>query len=176
MATPQDWISWFLGINAIQVNGVAVPGSPGERILNILCAGASAADNPGNGSTDLTIPSVSTVPQYAVVQVIHGTTTATPNKIHEVDNSGGAVVLNVPSGGATGAWIGVKLACTPGSGGSLITVNAPAGKQIEIPLGVDGAQSGYTFASAVTFSDAALKGNGFQWYLQASGNYALYPN
>lgn len=95
--------------------------------------------------------------------------TAAPNTYLDVDSSSVAITINFPSLGA-GQFVDVKLLTDPSVHN--VTVNAPATKTIENPMGIGGGLG--TLAASVTFSAANQKGESVHWVGCAAGGPSPY--
>jgi hypothetical protein len=129
-----------------------------------LYRGTNASGGGGGGGT---VPS-----KYSVVSLTDASSAPTMGAINEVDSSAGAVSLTVPAAQTTGTWFGLKLITDPSV--HSVMINAPAGKELEVPSSLAGGVS-FTFAASITFDLNPEIGSGFQWYCQSDGNYAFYP-
>jgi hypothetical protein len=103
------------------------------------------------------------------VTVNHGNSpfTALPGYRHIVDESGGAVTINLPLGSPAGTDIAIKILTGPTTNG--LTVNAPSGGTVEQSL--EEAGSGGVYASSATFTSAQDIGTSFTWECDGSNNW-----
>ncbi len=166
---PADWLSLVLGYNVAQNDGVAVPNSPGRRVLNFLNP-ASIVDNPSNGSTDITFPSSDTSPTHRVDVSTSGTSVAYTREL--VDLSGGsAITRTLPSGAASGTRISYKIVAGPVNSTAKLVIAAPGGGTVEQLL--EQAGVGMNMAATTTFELTGDLGSSVTWEADGSNNWEI---
>jgi hypothetical protein len=159
----------LLGIKNVLFSGTTYSG----QTLELKGAGISSVATGPTGNIVVTVGPSSGQQSldYAIVPVFGGSTTLTPDAVHDAQCSTGTCLMQIPAGQSTGAWFGVLLDGTPSSG-AFYEVLAPGSGSVQLPLGPD-VTSGNTYASTASFIYAEDAGSYFEWVNLGGDRYGL---
>jgi hypothetical protein len=172
-----SWLdAYFIGLTTIQSNGVPLPQVPtinfGANVTAVYNQAqnridVSATGGGGGGNTP--------IPRFTVT----GTATvATPYAIHDIDCSGGNVLLTIPVA-AEGIWFGVFFK-SGNLGTNKCTLQGASGKTIQhvngpiSPSNPSGTTMQDAYTNTVVYDSTGFDQSSLTLISDASGNYDIH--